>query len=306
MSGTLDPALAALLADPRLALRRPPAGVTLDRYRAAANGFMARAPLPSVHASVDHLLDTAAGSLRVRLIQPTDAANLPGIVFVHGGGFILGSIDSHEALARSLALSANAVVAAVDYRLAPEHSYPAALDDVVAALGWLIDSASTLGIDGSRLAMAGDSAGGQLAAATVSRLGPSVALRHLALLYPLLDPHRLSGSAQTLSKGYMLTGEFIDWAWQAYGGDASYPLVNLLGASLARFPPTSILTAEFDPLRDEGLAFAERLRDAGVAVESRCIDGMIHGFAGLPHVVPTAAAEAIEWVGHQIRAALAG
>jgi len=291
MSGTLDPALAALLADPRLALRRPPAGVTLDRYRAAANGFMARAPLPSVHASVDHLLDTAAGSLRVRLIQPTDAANLPGIVFVHGGGFILGSIDSHEALARSLALSANAVVAAVDYRLAPEHSYPAALDDVV---------------DGSRLAMAGDSAGGQLAAATVSRLGPSVALRHLALLYPLLDPHRLSGSAQTLSKGYMLTGEFIDWAWQAYGGDASYPLVNLLGASLARFPPTSILTAEFDPLRDEGLAFAERLRDAGVAVESRCIDGMIHGFAGLPHVVPTAAAEAIEWVGHQIRAALAG
>jgi len=103
----------------------------------------------------------------------------------------------------------------------------------------------------------------------------------------------------------MLTGEFIDWAWQAYTDDPCDPLVNLLGASLGGFPPTSIVTAEFDPLRDEGDAFADRLRDAGVLVEHRCMMGMIHGFAGLPHIVPAAATEALDWVGQRIGAALA-
>ncbi len=305
MSGALDPALTALLSDPRLALRRPPPGVSLDQYRAAANGFMARAPLLKVHSSVDHLLDTPDGTLRVRLIRPTSAPDLRAILFVHGGGFILGSLDTHEAMARALALSANAVVVAVDYRLAPEHPYPAALKDAASVLNWLKASGHTLTLDPSRIAIAGDSAGAQIAAALVSDGRNRSAVRHLALLYPLLDPTRASLSSQVLSEGYMLTGEFIDWAWQAYTDDPSDPLVSLLGAPLEGFPPTSIVTAEFDPLRDEGEAFADRLRGAGVLVEQRCMMGMIHGFAGLPHIVPAAATEALDWVGQRIGAALA-
>ena len=305
MSGALDPALAALLSDPRLALRRPPPGVTLDQYRAAANGFMARAPLPQIHSSVDHLVETKGGVLRVRLIRPNDAPDLPVLLFVHGGGFILGSVDTHEAMARALALSANSVVAAVDYRLAPEHPYPAALEDAASVLNWLEANGDALPLDPSRIAIAGDSAGAQIAASVVSDGDNRSAVRHLALLYPLLDPTRASLSSQLLSEGYMLTGEFIDWAWQAYTDDPCDPLVNLLGASLGGFPPTSIVTAEFDPLRDEGDAFADRLRDAGVLVEHRCMMGMIHGFAGLPHIVPAAATEALDWVGQRIGAALA-
>lgn len=305
MSGALDAALAALLSDPRLALRRPPPGVTLDQYRAAANGFMARAPLPQIHSSVDHLVDTKGGVLRVRLIRPNGAPDLPVLLFVHGGGFILGSVDTHEAMARALALSANSVVAAVDYRLAPEHPYPAALEDAASVLNWLQANVDALPLDPSRIAIAGDSAGAQIAASVVSDGDNRSAVRHLALLYPLLDPTRASLSSQLLSEGYMLTGEFIDWAWQAYTDDPCDPLVNLLGASLGGFPPTSIVTAEFDPLRDEGDAFADRLRDAGVLVEHRCMMGMIHGFAGLPHIVPAAATEALDWVGQRIGAALA-
>ena len=305
MSGALDPALAALLPDPRLALRRPPPGVTLDQYRAAANGFMARAPLPQIHSSVDHLVDTKGGVLRVRLIRPNGAPDLPVLLFVHGGGFILGSVDTHEAMARALALSANSVVAAVDYRLAPEHPYPAALEDAASVLNWLEANGDALPLDPSRIAIAGDSAGAQIAASVVSDGDNRSAVRHLALLYPLLDPSRASLSSQLLSEGYMLTGEFIDWAWQAYTDDPCDPLVNLLGASLGGFPPTSIVTAEFDPLRDEGDAFADRLRDAGVLVEHRCMMGMVHGFAGLPHIVPAAATEALDWVGQRIGAALA-
>jgi acetyl esterase len=208
-------------------------------------------------------------------------------------------------MARSLALSAQAVVAVVDYRLAPEHPYPAALDDAVAALGWVSETAEVLGIDAARVAVAGDSAGGQLAAALVSRVGDQTKLRHLALVYPLLDPNRLSISARMMADDYMLTGEFIDWAWHCYGGEHSDPLVNVFEADLGDFPPASVLTAEFDPLRDEGLAFADRLREAGAQVESHCFAGMIHGFAGLSHVVPQSASEAIEWIGRRVGAALA-
>jgi acetyl esterase len=195
-------------------------------------------------------------------------------------------------------------VAVVDYRLAPEHPYPAALDDAVAAYGWVRENAQLLGVDSTRVAVAGDSAGGQLAAALVSRVGDQTKLRHLALLYPLLDPNRSSTSARTMPDAYMLTGEFIDWAWQCYGGEHSDPLVNVFVAELGGFPPASVLTAEFDPLRDEGLAFAEQLHVAGAEVESRCFSGMIHGFAGLSHVVPQSASEAIDWIGRRVGSAL--
>ena len=300
MTEALDPALAALLADARLALRRPPPGVTLDQYRNAANAFMARAPLSPGCISTDQLITTPAGPLRLRLVRPTGAARLPALLFLHGGGFIMGSLDSHAAMARSLAIATNAMVVAVDYRLAPEHPYPAALDDCVAAIDWLVDAGTAHGIDPSRIAIAGDSAGGQLAAATALRVRHDRSLRHLGLIYPLLDPHRASASARALAEGYMLTGEFIDWAWAAYGGEPNDPLVHLLDARVGNLPPTTIVTAQLDPLRDEGEALADQLRAHGVDVAYRCFLGMIHGFAGLAHIVPDPAMEAIGWVGKRI------
>lgn len=306
MSQALDPALAALLADPRFALRRPPPGVTLDQFRNAANAFMAKAPSPTGCSSIDRLIDTPAGPLRLRLARPDGDAPFPAILFVHGGGFIFGSLDSHQAMARSLAIAANAVTVSVDYRLAPEQPYPAALDDVAAALDWVIEEGAAHGMDPTRLAIAGDSAGGQLALAAALRSGYGQALRHLGIFYPLLDPHRTSASTKVYSEGFMLTGEFIDWAWQAYGGAADDAAVHLLHGPLGDLPPTTIVTAQFDPLRDEGEALANQLRNHGIDVGYRCFSGMIHGFAGLPHVVPEAAGEAIDWVGQRIGASLAG
>ena len=296
-----DPAFAALLADPRLALRPPPPGVTLDQYRRAANGFMAGAPVSSDCSSVDLSLKSPSGLLNVRLVRPAVVGLLPAILFVHGGGFVLGSLESHQAMACSLAIAATAVTVSVDYRLAPEHPCPAALDDVAAVLDWLFIHGAAHGIDPSRLAIAGDSAGGMIAALISRKSASGGTLRHLGLFYPLLDPLRSSTSATTYAEGFMLTGEFLDWAWSAFAGDAGIASIPSLDEAL---PPTTIVTAQFDPLRDEGAALAARLSAAGVDVDYHCAAGMIHGFAGLPHVVPAEADAAINRVGRRIGASL--
>ena len=303
MGEQLDPAFAALLSDPRVALRRPPPGVSIDDVRVAANRFLAKAPRPDIYSTVDQVIETSAGPLTLRVDRPTPEPDLPIILFAHGGGFILGNLETHDAMARELANRANAVVVAVDYRLAPEHPFPAAIDDCMAALDWVVAQAAPLGVDPSRIALAGDSAGGQLAIATALRRSRTAArLRHVALLYPLLDPHRASPSAQKLADGYMLTGSFIDWAWTAYGGGpqaAKSPLFDVKNAVLENFPPTTIVTAFFDPLRDEGAALATRLAQAKVPVKLKCYEGMIHGFAGLPHLTPVAN-EAIDFLAQRL------
>ena len=303
MRGQLDPAFAALLSDPRVALRRPPPGVSIDQVRGAANRFLAKAPRPHIHSTVDYSIGTFAGPLTVRLYHPSSRPGLPIILFVHGGGFILGNLETHDAMAREFANRANAVVVAVNYRLAPEYPFPAALDDCMSALDWVITEAAALMIDPSRISLAGDSAGGQLAVATALRCSASeTRLLHVALLYPLLDPHRASLSARTLSDDYMLTGSFIDWAWSAYRGrpeGPESPFFDVERAALENFPPTTVVTASFDPLRDEGQAFSARLESAGVPVKLKCYDGMIHGFAGFPHLTPVAT-EAIEFLAQQL------
>lgn len=299
MSGQLDPAFAALLSDPRVALKRPPPGVSVDEVRMAANRFLSKAPRPHIHSSVDYSFETLAGPLTVRLYRPSSQPGLPIILFVHGGGFILGNLETHDAMARHLANRANAAVVAVDYRLAPEHPFPAALDDCISALDWVFTEAAALTVDPTRISLVGDSAGGQLAVATALRCsGVGTQLLHVALLYPLLDPHRASLSARTLSDDYMLTGSFIDWAWNAYRGKQEgpdSPFFDVQHAVLENFPPTTIVTASFDPLRDEGQAFSARLESVGVPVKLQCYDGMIHGFAGFPHLTPVAN-EAIEFL----------
>jgi acetyl esterase len=238
----------------------------------------------------DLLLPGPAGTLPARLYRPAGAAaGLPMLVFFHGGGFVFGSLDSHyDGLCRALCGEAGALVLSVDYRLAPEHKFPAATLDCAAAMRWAAEQAPRLGADPRRLVVAGGSAGGNLAAVTALRLreegGPKLAGQ--LLIYPVIDLPAPSPSYRDFAAGYHLTAEDMAWFWQQYlddPADGAHPYAApLRAASLAGLPPAHVLTAEYDPLRDEGEAYAARLRAAGVAVEQVREAGMIHGFLAFP------------------------
>ncbi|KQN33121.1 alpha/beta hydrolase [Sphingomonas sp. Leaf38] len=297
-----DPAFDALLADPRMALRRPPPHVSLTDLRRAANAFQARAPKSEVASVADHVVPGPGGPIPVRVYRPA-LDRTAAILFCHGGGFILGNLDTHDAMCRTLANASGRTVVAVDYRLAPEHPFPAALDDAQAALEWLRGKARLLDLYSDRIAVAGDSAGGHIALGLALRCrDEGVPLDHIGLIYPLLDPASDSASAMQFAQGYMLTASFLEWAWDAYRGDGGAdPSFNLTRADLQRLPATTIVTAQFDPLHDEGEALARRLGDAEVDVALRRHPGMIHGFAGLPQLTPVAN-EAIAFVAARIAA----
>lgn len=237
----------------------------------------------------------ADGELDARLYRPVEEDNLPLLVFFHGGGFVMGNLDTHDNLCRSLARQANAVVVSVAYRLAPEHHFPAAPLDCYAATCWLVDNAVALGVDGRRLALAGDSAGGNLALAVsqlaLLRQGPKISYQ--CLFYPVTDARCDSQSYEDFAEGYLLSSAMMYWFWQQYlqdSGQGDDPLASPLRTeSLARLPPTTLITAEFDPLRDEGEAFARRLQEEGVAVRSQRCEGMIHGFISMAPFVEAAA-----------------
>lgn len=254
-------------------------------FRGLANSFLARAERAEIHCVEDLLADGPTEPVPIRLYRPSSAAALPVIGFLHGGGFVFGDLETHDGLCRRLALQSGMAVVAVDYRLAPEHPYPAALEDCVATLRWVAANAAGLGLDADRIGIAGDSAGGQLAIATALEArdkGPR--LRHLALLYPLIDPDCASESMAKLGQDYMLTRAFLEWSWAAYRGAATGtdPLLEVEAANLSGLPSTTVITGGYDPLCDEGRDFAARLASAGVAVSTHHFADMIHGFAGLP------------------------
>jgi acetyl esterase len=237
----------------------------------------------------------AAGELDARLYRPLEQDNLPLLVFFHGGGFVIGNLDTHDNLCRSLASQTGAVVVSVAYRLAPESPFPAAPLDCYAATCWLVEYAGELGVDASRLALAGDSAGGNLALA-VSRLaaqrqGPKISYQ--CLFYPVTEARRDNDSYNSFAEGYFLTAALMGWFWQQYLesiGQGDDPLASPLRADgLAALPPTTLISAEFDPLRDEGEAFALRLQQAGVPVRMQRCEGMIHGFISMAPFVERAA-----------------
>ena len=246
-----------------------------------------------VAAIEEYCAESAERSIRLRLYRPiADAALRPAILLLHGGGFVIGSLESHDELCRALALRSRVIVVAVEYSLAPETPFPGALDDCRAALVWLDEGGVEIGIDPTRLAICGDSAGGNLAIATALwAREQGILLRHVGLMYPALDPSCGSASAYEFGSGFILTRAFMQWFWEAYlgeTGDPHDPRVAVTNADLAGLPPISLATAEYDPLRDEGEAFAQAARAAGVEVTARRYLGMIHGFATMPGTTPVA------------------
>ncbi len=305
----LDPKLQALLAMPGMQLAAPPPEITPPMMREHAKTLLPPVTPPAVHAVENIQVPGPAGALRVRLYRPSSAPGLPLVVFYHGGGFVLCDLDSHDVLCRTLANESGCVVASVEYRLAPEAKFPAPLEDCYAALVALVAQSVALGIDAERVAVCGDSAGGNLAAAVCllarDRRGP--AIQYQALFCPVIDAACDSASMHSLAEGYMLSRSIMHWFWQQYlaqASDGENPLASpLRAASLAGLPAATIVTAEFDPLRDEGEAYATRLLAADVPVVLRRYQGMIHDFVTMP-LATHVAARGIADVANDLRAAL--
>ena len=236
-----------------------------------------------------------AGPVPIRIYRPSGEGPLPLVLYAHGGGWVAGSLDSHDTLCRVLANRLSAILVAVDYRLAPEHVYPAALDDVEAVWRWVRREARTLGSDAQRHAVAGDSSGGNLVAALTLRLsarGEPQPARQL-LLYPALDAGSAAASYREFASGYNLTGAQMRWFWDVYraGAPTNDPqLAPLAARDLTGLAPAVVAVAEADVLRDEGAAYAGRLAAAGVPTELIRCTGMIHGFLRWTGAVPAARA----------------
>jgi acetyl esterase len=244
-------------------------------------------PVAEVARLEERRIAGPAGEIGMRLYAPDAPGPLPALVFFHGGGFVIGSLDSHDGVCRELANAARCAVVSVDYRLAPEHKFPAAPEDCFAATRWVAANARALGLDPARLAVGGDSAGGCLAAVAAQlcreRGGP--ALRFQLLVYPVTDCRFDTPSYRENAEGYLLTRSLMQWFWNHYLQDPAEgesPLASPLRAEkLDGLPPALVLTAEYDPLRDEGEAYARRLERAGVPTTLTRYDGMFHGFFGM-------------------------
>ncbi|MFK7894380.1 MAG: alpha/beta hydrolase [Myxococcota bacterium] len=251
-------------------------------------------PAPEMASVEDRTIEGPGGPLPIRIYTPPGGGTKSGIVYFHGGGWVLCSLDTHDSTCRELASGTDSVVVSVDYRLAPEAKFPAAPNDCYAATVWTFEQASTLGIDASRIAVAGDSAGGNLAA-VVSLMardqdGPSI--HHQLLVYPVTDSRLETPSYEENGSGYFLSKEMMRWFWHHYlenESDGANPLASPLRAEdLSGLPPATVITAEFDPLRDEGKALATRLQEANVTTQYTNYPGVFHGFFAMTEQIPRA------------------
>lgn len=293
---TLHPTLAEILAQPENPNAVPVEKQHPDEARREWKADMAAVdgPAPEMEKVWDFTIPTPVGGIAARGYRPSGlgAGLKPLLVYYHGGGFIRGDLDTHDSVCRVLADAAKCLIVSAAYRLAPEHRFPAAAHDAYYAVKALSETAAAFGADKDRIAVGGDSAGGNLAIASCLQArdgdGPRIAAQ--LLIYPVTDLTSATESKRLYSKGYLLNSmPFYTASYVGPGGDVRHKLASpLLANDLARLPPAIIITAGFDPLRDEGQAFAAKLAGHGVSVDHRCYDDMIHGFVSLRGLLPEA------------------
>jgi acetyl esterase len=307
----LDPQARAFL-DQMAALNLPPRWAMTpqearDQYEASIAALPPGEPVARVE---DRVVPSPAGAIPVRVYTPQGDGTRPALVFFHGGGWVIGSISTHDNACRALANASGCIVASVEYRLAPEAKYPAAAEDCYAATRWVAEHAAELGADPARLAVGGDSAGGNLAAAVAmlarDRGGPSLTFQ--LLIYPVIEHDFGTPSYRDNAEGYGLSTKDMQWFWDLYlpgAAEGKEPYASPFRApSLAGLPPALVITAEYDVLRDEGEAYAEALRAAGVPATATRYEGMIHGFFSR-HFLFTKGRQAVDEAGQALRSALA-
>ncbi len=284
---TLDPQIAELIET--LDSGFPPVHtMTGAQARAAIRSRFVANPQPEHVASVtDHQVPVDNGRIDVRVYRPEASEPLPLLVYAHGGGFVFCDLDSHDGLCRNLANLIPAVVVSVAYRLAPEHRWPTAAEDLYAATRWAVDHAADFGAGPSRVVVGGDSAGGNLAAVTTlmarDRGGPDLAAQ--LLLYPVIAADFDTDSYRLFGRGFYNPRPALQWYWDQYVpqvADRRHPYASPLAGDLSGLPPAVVVLAGHDPLRDEGIAYANALEEAGVPVTRRPFDGGIHGFMTMP------------------------
>ena len=251
-------------------------------------------PLP-VDEVRDLVADGPGGPIALRLYRPFAVATpTPALLYLHGGGWTIGDLETHDVLCRALAVQAGVAVVAVDYRMAPEQRFPAAVDDAIAALQWLHREAAELGLDAGRLAIGGDSAGGNLAAVAALALRDAaspIRLRHQLLIYPATDMRALAPSHTSNGEGYLLTRDTIAYFRDHYIDPQQYAdwrASPLLHPDHSGLPPALVLTAGFDPLRDEGRQYADALSAAGTRAQYVCFERQIHGFITMGRAIDEA------------------
>ncbi len=302
----LDPEAAALLAEIEAAGVPAWSALSVEGARRVEDEvFSAGMGEPPVEAVRDLSIPGPAGDVGLRAYSPADAESAPTLVFYHGGGWVLGTLDGVDDVCREIAVRAGAVVLSVDYRRAPEHRFPTQVEEAHAAAAWAAEHADAFGGDPDRVAVGGTSAGGNLAAATAllarERGGPDLAGQ--VLCYPVTDHRFDTDSYREHGDFSLLSRADMEWFWDQYlrsDVDGLNPLASPLRApDCSDLPPATVLTAGFDPLRDEGAAYADRLRDAGVPVEHREYDRLPHGYLSLTDEV-AAADDAMSWLAERV------
>lgn len=290
---SVDPVVAAILAQNAEAGAPPMSSLSPADARAAYLAMQAPALELTLAKVEDRTIDGPEGPIGIRIYTPEGPGPFPLHVHYHGGGWVIGDLDTHDRDCRTLAREAGCIVVAVDYRLAPGHPFPAAPEDCYAATCWAADHAESLGARSGAITVGGDSAGGNLAAVVClmakARGGPHIALQ--LLIYPVTDHDFTLPSYTENGEGYLLTLETMQWFWDLYcplEQRDDWRACPSKAASLEGLPEAVIMTAQYDPLRDEGHAYGDALKAAGVPVTVKCFDGMIHSFFSLAHLIPAA------------------
>jgi acetyl esterase/lipase len=304
----LHPAAAKLIADSKASGRPNAHLLPVAQARANFENDFGALERPDVAVLEDFEIEAGGGAIPARLYRPAADGRLAIVVYFHGGGWLLGSVDSADGVTRRLALASGAAVLSVGYRRGPEARFPAAVDDAIAAVRWAVAHAGDLGVDATRLAVAGDSAGGNLAAVAAAQLrgDDTAGIRHQLLVYPVTTCD-LSIGFDPEYEGIMLYRDELQWHQDNYLSgpqDAADTRVSPLADDLAGLPPATVILAQCDPIRPQGARYAQALREAGVEVSDHTYPGMLHGFFGMDMVWDESRA-AMDFAGTRLASALA-